>query len=196
MAASAPAADRLTGMAPSPSEEPNGNTPGEVTTQVVVPTSLRSPAFEIARRVLIVLAIAFGVWLVAIAAQRDDDSLSHGTGNPRVVSTFPLLDAQAPSQTQVGVQLMEGFDGVLAINGTPIPEAQLDGARDPAQMTPEEIDRLGIRPNNRNRVYFTPGPGKVFKSIPKGKVTVTVNFFRDRQPGVDAGTFTWTFTVQ
>lgn len=169
---------------------------GDETRQVLVPTSLNSPAVEIARRVFIVLLIAFGVWLLVLANQRDDDALERGTGNAMVISSFPLPDAQAPSQTQVGVQLKEGFDGVLAINGTPIPEEQLDGARDPSTMTPAQLEQLGIRPNNRNRLFFTPGPDKVFESIPKGKVSVMVNYYRDRQPGVDAGTFTWSFVVQ
>lgn len=165
-------------------------------TQVLVPTSLHSPAVEIARRVGIVLALAFGVFLLMQAAKRDDTTVPDETGNARVVTQYPLPDAQAPRQTQVGVELAEGFDGRLTIAGTPIPEEQLDGARDPASLTEEQLRKYGIRPNNRNRLFFTPGPDKVLESIPEGEVTVIVTYFRDRQPGVDAGTYTWTFTIQ
>lgn len=165
-------------------------------TQVLVPTSLHSPKVEIARRVGIVLALAFGVLLLVIAAGRDDTTVPSETGNARVVAQFPLPDAQAPRQTQVGVELVEGFDGRLTIAGTPIPEEQLDGARDPATLTEEQLRKFGIRPNNRNRLFFTPGPDKVLESIPEGEVTVVVTYFRDRQPDVDAGTYSWTFTVQ
>ncbi|MBX3312912.1 MAG: hypothetical protein KF906_01215 [Actinobacteria bacterium] len=164
--------------------------------QVMVPTSLHSPKVEIARRVGIVLALAFGVFLLIKAAERDDTTIPDTTGNARVVAQSPLPDAQAPSQTQVGVDLAEGFDGRLTIAGTPIPEDQLDGARDPATLTEEQLRKYGIRPNNRNHLYFTPGPDKVLEEIPKGEVTVIVTYFRDRQPDVDAGTYSWTFTVQ
>lgn len=181
-------------MAPTEPDPTSADEP--VTTQVLVPTSLHGPAWEIGRRVVIVLAIAFGVWLLMLAASRDDTTLEKGTGDPRVVVQFPLADAQAPRQTQVGVELVEGYTGVLAINGTPIPEEQLEGARDPASLSAEELKQYGVRPNNRNRLFFTPGEGKVFESIPLGKVTVTVNYYRDRQVGTDSGTYTWTFEVQ
>jgi len=179
------------------STEPDGTADeDQETRQVLVPTSLNSPAVEIARRVVIVLAVAFGIFLLTLAAKRDDTTIEQDTGDARVVARFPVPAAQAPSQTQVGVTLLEGFDGVLAINGTPIPEEQLDGARDPATLTADQLEKYGVRTNNRNRLFFTPGPDKVFESIPTGEVTVTVNYHRDRQPGVDAGTHTWTFTVQ
>lgn len=169
------------------------------TRQVLVPTSLNSPAVEIARRVFIVLAIGFGVFLLFIAAGRDNTTIDDDTGNERVSSRFPLPNAQAPRQTQVGVNLQEGFDGSLVINGIPIPEEELDGALDPETVSSEQreqLDNFEIRPNNRNRLFFTPGPDKVFESIPKGEVTVTVSYHRDRQPGVDSGAYTWSFTVQ
>ena len=80
--------------------------------------------------------------------------------------------------------------------GIEVPEEQLDGARDPATLSEEQLRKYGIRPNNRNRLYFTPGPDKVLESIPEGEVTVIVTYFRDRQPDVDPGTYSWTFTVQ
>lgn len=184
---------------PTPDDTDGGTGDGDGdgdTIQVLVPTALHSPAWEIGRRVLIVLAIGFGVFLLAVAANRDDTTIDAGTGDERVVTQFPPADGQAPRQTQVGVELTEGFTGVLAINGTPIPEEQLDGARDPASMTSDDLKQYGIRPNNRNRLFFTPGPGKVFESIPLGEVTVTVNYYRDRQEAVDPGGHSWTFTVQ
>lgn len=164
--------------------------------QVLVPTALNSPVVEILRRVGIVLALALGVFLLIKAAERDDTTVPDDTGNARVVAVTPLPDAQAPRQSQVGVDLAEGFDGRLTIAGTPIPEEQLDGARDPASLTEEQLRKYGIRPNNRNHLFFTPGPGKVFESIPEGEVTVIVTYHRDRQPTVDVGTYSWTFTVQ
>ncbi|MEZ5178567.1 MAG: hypothetical protein R2746_09880 [Acidimicrobiales bacterium] len=62
-------------------------------------------------------------------------------------------------------------------------------------MSPEELARYGIRPNNRNRVFFKPGPGKVITSLPNGEVTVSVRYFKDRQAEARGRTVTWSFQV-
>lgn len=183
-------------MAPTEQTDPGADPAEPEAREVLVPTSLNSPAVEIARRVVIVLALAFGVFLLIKATQRDSTELLTDTGNARVAARFPLPDAQTPSQSQVGVELVEGFDGTLTIAGTPIPEEQLDGARDPSTLSAEQLAKYGVRPNNRNRLFYTPGPDKVLESIPEGEVTVVVTYHRDRQPTVDTGTYSWTFTVQ
>jgi len=160
------------------------------------PRRLHSPRREWFRRFVIAAALALGVWLLVIAANRSEHGLEQGSSDPVVVERFPLPDAQAPSQSQVGVVLQPGYDGTLFINGTRVPEAELDGAQDPTEMDPKDLERYGVRPNNRHRLYFTPGRGKVFDELPKGKAVVTVQYHKDRQPGVDTGTVSWTITVQ
>src|SRR5699024_2287193 len=90
------------------------------------------------RRLIIAVALAFGVWLLVVAANRSETGLDRGGDDPVVAERFPLPDAQAPSQSQIGVTLEPGFEGSLSLNGVVIPEAQLDGALDPA-TTSEEL---------------------------------------------------------
>lgn len=148
-----------------------------------------------ARRLLIVAVVvaAAGSLYIAnsIAITGSDAAPDHRI----VVNQFPLPNAAEPRQTEVRAELISGYEGNLTVNGVPIPEDQLEGSIDPDSVSPEELRRYGIRPNNRNRVSFKPGPGKAVESLPQGEVTVTVSWSKDRQPGVETGSFTWTFTV-
>lgn len=166
------------------------------TITVAIPTSLNSPTYIWVRRAVIAVALLGAFAFVVVSCNRSEVTLNQGGGDARVVTRFPLPDAQAPRQSQVGIELQPGYDGTLLINGTGIPETQLDGASDPTKVDPAILRQFGVRPNNRNRLFFTPGPGKVFTELPKGKVVITAQFHKDRQPGVDQGTASWTITVQ
>lgn len=159
------------------------------------PTDTNRTARAWVRRILVAVAIAFGAWLLVVAANRSETGLERGSSDPVVAERFPLPDAQAPTQSQVGISLQPGFEGTLYLNGVEIPEEQIDGALDPATADPADLRRHGVRPNNRNRVWFTPGPGKVFTELPTGRLLITVDYHRDRRPGVDGGTVSWMVTV-
>lgn len=147
------------------------------------------------RRSVIGVAMAIAIGVAVWGANATGPS-EEGEGlGPAIVTIFPVPGAQALRQTEVGVDLANGYDGRLTINGVQIPEAQMEGAIDPRSVSPDQLQKLGIRPNNRNRVYFKPGPGKVIESFTTGKVTITVRYFRDRQETTDGGSFTWTIRV-
>jgi hypothetical protein len=165
--------------------------------QVTPPT----PAVDIGgwptwqRRTAIGLALAVAVAVLVWGAARSGPSAENEGLDPVIVQVFPVPDAQALRQTEVGVDLRDGYDGRLTINGVEIPEAQMEGAVDPREVKPEDLRKYGVRPNNRNRVYFKPGPGKVIESFTSGKVTITVRYFRDRHETQGGGSFTWTIRV-
>lgn len=147
------------------------------------------------RLVVIAMALAFGVWLLVVAAGRSETGLEQGSGDPVVAQRFPPPDAQAPSQSQIGITLQPGYEGSLTVGGVTIPEEELDGALDPATADPQLIRERGIRPNNRNRVWFTPGTGKVFEELPVGELVITVSYHREHQPAVDPGAVSWVVTI-
>lgn len=155
----------------------------------------RSPLTTWALRLVAVALLALAVGILVKGSQRAETSQPTKTGNFLVVSEFPLAGGEALHQTQVGAELKPGFDGRLTINGVAIPEAQMDGVIDPASPEAANNDSGLLRPNNRNRVFFSPGPGKVLEELPQGKITVKVTYFKDRQPGTDQGSKTWTFDV-
>lgn len=115
--------------------------------------------------------------------------------DPVIVAQLPPPGGRVPQQSEVGAELKQGYDGRLTINGVAIPEEQMEGARNPKTITPDDLRRNGLRPNNHNRVYFTPGKGKVFEKFQTGNLSVSVQYFRDHQSRATGRTITWTITI-
>lgn len=132
-------------------------------------------------------AFAVAAWLVGSTDSNQNPDLNKAV----IVSLTPNEGAQALRQTEVGADLAIGYDGRLTINGIEIPEDQMVGARDPKDVSPEDLAQNGLRPNNRNQVYFKPGPGKVIEKFEPGTVDITLRYFKDGQPGEGAGTVRW-----
>lgn len=148
------------------------------------------------RRIVIFLALALAVFVLVKGTERAETGLDVIDSNPVIVSQAPLPGSIVLYQTELGVELQPGYDGRLIINGVVIPDDQLEGAVDPSTLTPEQLQQFGVRPNGRNRLFFDPAAGKAIEELPQGVNTVTVQYHRDRQPDVDTGTVSWTFTVQ
>ncbi len=149
-----------------------------------------------ARRGIIALALVVAVGVLVWSGQRAETGQPEGTGNRIVVNQFPLAGGRALRQTQVIATLRSGYDGRLTINGIAIPEDQMDGVvpdGSPEAVGPNGEILTQLRPNNRNVVAFSPGPGKVIEKLPEGLITVTVAYFRDLSPTEDRGAATWSF---
>ena len=145
------------------------------------------------RRTLITLALIGCAGLLYWGGHRSDAGKTPKDADPAIVRQYPPPGGTALSQATVGVELRSGYDGRLVINGIAIPEAQMEGARDPATVDPKDLKENGLRPNNRNHVAFTPGPGKVIEKLPEGTIYVSVQYFPERR-NHDAGrTIDWTF---
>jgi hypothetical protein len=158
----------------------------------------KPPPSSWARRgaIAAVLLVAFAIVAVGTRSTVSGDS----NGKAQIVQLrTPTAGAVVLRQSEVGADLLEGYDGRLVINGTAIPEEQMDGVVDPATSPEATVPGGGptaLRPNNRRHVFFTPGPGKVFRKLPPGKVEITVNYFRDGQPSVGRGSETWVIDAQ
>lgn len=150
-----------------------------------LPTWLR----RVLTTVLLVAVVALAAWGAQSASTDGEAAL-----DPAIIGLSPIDGAQALRQTAVGADLAQGYDGRIIINGIEVPEEQMDGARDPKTVDPKDLAENGIRPNNRNRVYFKPGPGKVIEEFDQGTVTITVRYFRERQESTSR-TVTWTIRV-
>ena len=77
--------------------------------------------------------------------------------DPAVVSRVPGPGDKVLRQSEVGAELKPGYDGRVLVNGVEIPEDQMVGALDPGSS---EAQRFGVRPNNRNEVFFKPEAGQ------------------------------------
>jgi hypothetical protein len=139
---------------------------------------------------LLALAAVAAVWGLA----RAETGTGDGLGDSPVQRLDPPDGAQAPRQTSVGAELAPGFDGRITLNGVEIPEEQMEGARDPGTTDPADLAENGIRPNNRNRVFFRPGPGKVIEEFSRGQIEIIVRYFPEGRPE-DSRTVTWSIRV-
>ena len=140
--------------------------------------------------VVLLGALAAAAWLIGSTESNENADLDKSV----IISLTPNDGAQALRQTEVGADLAVGYDGRLTINGIEIPEDQMVGARDPSTVSPEDLAQNGLRANNRNQVYFKPGPGKVIETFEQGTVDIVLRYFREGT-GADAGTVRWTIKV-
>lgn len=140
--------------------------------------------------VLLIGATAGLIW----GGSQAETGLPKPEGDAAVVALFPPPNSQVLSQTEVGAQLKDGYDGRLSINGVAVPEAELEGVLVPG--SPEAVGYTGkeLRPNNRNRVFFKPGPGKSVESLRQGRNIITIRYFKDGRPSTSR-TATWAINV-
>lgn len=158
---------------------------------------LPQPLFSL-RRVVIVLVLAVAVGALVVAARAGGDT-SGQANDQAIVAYDPRPGGQVARQAPVGVELQQGYDGRLTINGVAIPEDQMVGAIEPgseaeANLSPEQRE-LGPRPNNKNLVKFQPGPGKAVTEYDTGTVEVTVEFWRVSEGREDARTVSYAIRV-
>lgn len=186
-------ADHRASDAPPP-DAPVATSSADPVPAPAMPTAFAKWAWRLGS--IAVLLVAAG--LLVYATSRAEVTEPGDTGDMIVRKLTPGDGAKALRQTEVGANLQDGFDGRLTVNDTPIPEDQMEGVVDPsspeaARLSPDQPARP--RPNNRNRVFFLPGPGKVIEKLPQGENTITVTYFKDSAPNQGRGSLTWSIDV-
>ena len=147
------------------------------------------------RRTIISVALVACAGLLVWGNSHSDAGKTPKDRDPAIVAQSPAPGTTGGRTDSVGADLRLGYDGRLTINGTAIPEDQMDGALDPKTMDPKTLKQLGVRPNNRNHVFFTPGPGKVITRLPEGTVYVILTYFLDRRNHATGRSITWTYNA-
>ncbi len=157
--------------------------------------SIRTDPWKWPRRALMALALAAAIAFVVVTLAKSPESTSHpgAAADPAIVAQSPAPGTHVLRQTPVGAKLLTGYDGRLTVNGVAIPEDQMDGAA--SEGSPAYDPRYGVRPNNKELVFFTPGPGKVIDHYDSGEVHVTVRFWRIADGESHARTISWAFFV-
>ena len=153
------------------------------------PSARSTWTFRIVGAIALLVAIWFGVY----ALGRSSNQAEAPADDPAIVQQVPLPGSHVLQQSQVGALLQTGYDGRLTIDGTAIPEGQMDGAVDPGSANYDP--RYGVRPNNRNQVFFTPGPGKVITRYNNGEVTITVELWQIVRGRSHSRKVTWSVFV-
>lgn len=127
-----------------------------------------------------VVAVAALLFALAIRLFDDggDDPVLRGGDAAVVESLLPARNDQVPQQSNVGIDLVTGWEGTLVIGGVEIPEDQL-------QITPE----IGL-------IEYTPGDGKAVEQLDAGRNCVSAIIWRVADGrGVDDRTIPWCFEV-
>jgi hypothetical protein len=141
-------------------------------------SSVYSTRFKVGA--VIVLAMAVTLFALAIQGFDDggDDPVLQGGDAAVVEALLPRRNAQVPQQTNVGIDLVVGWEGTLIVDGVEIPPDEL-------QVTPE----IGL-------IEFTPGEGKAVEALDAGQNCVSALIWRSEDGrGVDDRTVPWCFDV-
>ena len=126
-----------------------------------------------------------GVWLLLLAVvavcivvlyQKSTTNATNLDGGA-IERLIPTPDSKVLQQETIGIDLAPGYEGTLALNGTPIPD-----------------DQLVVVPQ-LNQVTFTPGPGKVYEVLPAQQNCLVATFWLSAEGPGRPNTRSWCFTV-
>ena len=135
---------------------------------------LYSTRFKIVAAVLVALAI--GAFVAAYVSMSDGDGTGSSDGS-FVEELLPGRDTQIVQQGTVGIDLADGWEGTLTVDGAAIPEDELDVTE------------------SLNLVQFTPGAGKVMDVLRVGNVCASARVWETAGGEQGARTVTWCFDV-
>ncbi len=141
-------------------------------------TSYYSTRFKIGATVVLTVAVIMFALAIQAFDDGNDDPVLQGGDQAIVEALIPRRNAQVPQQSDVGIDLVAGWEGTLVIDGVEIPEGELT-------LTPE----IGL-------IQYTPGEGKVVERLETGQNCVSAIIWRIRDGrGVADRTIPWCFDV-
>jgi hypothetical protein len=144
---------------------------------------------------ILLLALAVTGLVVGFASAKTGDTAAPIVYNSYVRQLIPSPSAIERRQTQVGVRLVEGFQGRLIIDGKEIPDDQVYASLDPNTGAG---GNTGVLSDNtlRNDVLFTPGPNKEFEIFSPGEHCAVAIFWRSVDgPDVNPQRQEWCFKL-
>ena len=117
----------------------------------------------------------------------------------QIEKVSPVPDAvQVLAQTNVVVDLAEGYEGTLTIDGIEFPTHRLDDfnqSNDAAPGTQVDIPAGVLFEGGNNTLTFTPGPDIEITKFGEGNHTVRVVYWRTLVGAQEARSYTWSFNV-
>lgn len=134
---------------------------------------------DIIRRVVILVAIVgslVGLFFTGRAAQTGLGSTSAALP-ANVDRLIPASGAEVPRQSQVGIDVADGYDAYLIINGTEV-RGEADGL---------------IRDLGTGLVLFQPGDGKVLEGLNGGRNCIVAMVWKQLDGPTTAAPVSWCF---
>jgi hypothetical protein len=144
------------------------------------------------------LAIAVGLVLIVVALSQAVTGDEATQLPPAIESITPAPDAvQVLRQTQVVIDLAEGHEGEVTVDGVALTTVRLDEL---AAVDIEPGEQVDVPPGavfepGNGTLTFTPGEGAPIEEFEPGAHTVSVVYWRAVDGRDTARTYTWTFEV-
>jgi hypothetical protein len=142
------------------------------------------------------LAIAVGIVLIVFALARAETGSPEAAYPSAVEDVSPVPNAvQVLGQTQVIVDLAEGHEGRMEIDGVALDTIHLDELPTANVEPGAQIDvppGVVFEPGNAT-LTFTPGEGSPIERFDEGRHTARVIFWRSDAGPDAARSYTWSF---
>ncbi len=150
---------------------------------------------RLAKKVIPPIGLALGVaiFVIAFLVANTDEDTPIGFANPAIDSVTPLPGAEVLRQSQVGIDLVSGFEAELIINDTPIPPDQINILRN-AEDPNESAEQPGVFAETINRFLYQPLEGRAVPELKGDENCVVASFWPIADPS-DIDTVSWCFTV-
>lgn len=121
-----------------------------------------------------------------------------GVGLPEAIEQIdPVRNAnQVPQQTQVFVDLLPGYTGVLVIDGLELETVDLDALRGRAKPGQQvEVPPTTVYEPGNATLTFDPSKGSSITTFEQGEHLVQVVYWKVTEGREKARSFSWTFHV-
>ncbi|CAB4545980.1 unannotated protein [freshwater metagenome] len=147
---------------------------------------------------MISLGLSIGVLLIVLgvsSATTGRDALGYPDA---IVDISPAPnDRQVLSQTEVNVDLLDGYEAVLILDDIEIPTERLDSLASQIVKPGEQIvlPATAIYDQGNSRIRFEPTEGAVIESYTVGVHQVEILYWRIEDGRNSARSYTWTFEV-
>lgn len=152
------------------------------------PARSRRGLFSLRRLVLSLLLLgAAGGMYLAFTESVDQEPEQLTVRDAAVEQVFPPPGDLELRQTRIGVDLVDGYRGVLQIDGVEIPEDQYEAASGTGNVA---VATAGL-----NQVVFVPGAGKEIERLSPGRHCVTAVFWPQQSSRDAARRLPWCFEV-
>jgi len=168
----------------------------EATTDNAVPPTRRR---RVNKELLILsLAVGLGLTLVVLgflAGTTGREALGYPDA---IVDISPAPnDRQVLSQTEISVDLQDGYEAVLVLDGVEVPTTPLSEVAGRLAEPGQQIDLppTAIYDQGNSLIRFTPSDGAVVESYSVGRHDVTVIFWEIEKGRATARSYSWSFEV-
>jgi hypothetical protein len=149
------------------------------------------------------LGVAVGVVLVVIGFRTSVSGREQQRLPDAIESIDPISGAtQMPQQTRVFVDLQDGYEAQLNIDGLDLDTIDLGAIGDPTNtiVTPRPGEQIALPPGavfepGNVTLTFVPGEGQPFEAFATGLHTATVTFWKTVDGPGKALRYVWTFYV-